>query len=287
MAFAIVACSKPPPPEPPPLRHKPLLSPQGVPDVTTVSDEFADRPGRVAVEARLLAPKGIGYQQIEWLLDSVHRQAASRRGFKNAGRPQAVDIRVYDDERATGSPERYIARVRSEGGDPVVEIRIPYPLGAEVNKMLDERPDFIGIRPRAKAEDAAGKLVVTVPFVDGRTDDYLPKVSYVRALQEWSSWTLDLFAKYPALLDLTFVGVHRGAELVRVEVTRAQFSEIGLRGVEEDIGAFQGGYLGGIMSGEISEAAVQRKVDARRKQAYRQVLAKLPREQVSVAASLR
>ena len=284
----IAACSPPPPPaEPAPLRHKPLLSPSGVPDVQTLVDESIDRPDRVAVEARLLAPKGIRYRQLEWLLESVHRQAAGRGGFKNARRPQAVDIRVFDDAAAAASPERYIARVRSESGDPVTEIRIPFPLGEEVKAMLDARPDYRKIRPVAVADDAGGKLVVTVPFVDGQTDVYRPKLTYVRAISEWSSWTLDLFGKYPALADLTFVGEHRGAPVVSIRVTREQYATMGLGRAEESIGAYQGDFRAGLMSGQISEAAMTRKVDTRRAQTYRDLLSSLPRGQVTVSSSLR
>jgi hypothetical protein len=256
-----------------------------VPDVQTISDESTDRPDRVSVEARLLAPRGIRYRQLEWLLESVHRQAAGRGGFKHARRPQAVDIRVFDD--AAAPPERYIARVRSEAGDPVREIRIPFPLGDEIQALIAARPDYKTIRPSAVADDAKGAVTVTVPYVDGPNDQYLAKLGYVRALMEWSVWTLELFGKFEALADLTFVGEHRGTKVVFVRVTRDQFAQLGLQRAEEDIGAYQGEFLAGVMNGQISEAAVQKKVEVRRARSYREILASLPREQVSVASSLR
>jgi hypothetical protein len=284
---AVAACSQPAPPEPPGPRFAPLLSPSGVPDVETVLDEVIDRPDRVAVEVRLLAPKGLRYAQLQWLLESVHRQAAGRRGFQNARRPRGVDIRVYDDRDAARDATRYLARVRSEGGDPVTEIRIPFPLGEEVGKMIAARPDFAKIRPTAEADDTAGRLTVRVPYVDGPTDEYLPRLGRARALEEWSSWTLDLFDKYPALSDFTFVGEYKGTDVVRVEVTRAQLGEIGLRQAEEDLGAYQGDLRPHLMSGKLSEADLARKVEARRLKAYADLLAHLPRAQVSIAPSLR
>jgi len=239
------------------------------------------------VEVRLLAPRGIRYRQLEWLLESLHRQAAGRRGFKHARRPQAVDIRVFDDAATAASPERYIARVRSESGAPVTEIRIPFPLGEEVKALLDAQPGDQKIRPVAAADDAAGRLSLTVPFVDGEKDAYLPKVTYLRAIREWSSWTLDLFRKYPALADFTFVGEHKGAPVVSIRVTREQYATLGLQSAEESFGAYQGEFLAGMMNGQISEAAVLRKVDARQVRTYREVLGRLPRGQVTISSSLR
>jgi len=287
IALAVVSCSKAPPPKEEPKKpsFRPLLSPAGAPEVTTISDEATDVPERVAVEARLLAPKTIDYMQLDWLLDSVHRQAAGRRGFKNARHPQSVDIRVYDD--AAAPRDGYIGRVRSEGGDPVKEIRLPFPLGKEVAKMIAERPDYQKIRPTAESDDAAGKLLVRVPYVDGRTDEHLKKLPYGRALQEWSVWTLDLFAKYPALKELTFVGVHRDKEVLSIRLTDEQFGTLGLRAAEEDLGQFQNDLAVGMVEGTLTEKQVMQKMLVKRKDLYRKVLGRLPKDQVRISRSLR
>ncbi|MEK6606146.1 MAG: hypothetical protein AABZ30_00630 [Myxococcota bacterium] len=285
VCVALGACGDKPPEK---LVFPPMRPPSGAPAFETVRDEAVDTPGRVGIEAVLVVPQRTEYEGLERLLPSLARQARARSGFRNAPRPGFVDVRVYDDRAKAADADGWLGRVRVDGADePQVDIRIPFPLGKRVAALLDKNPEFVGIRPKVDAVDAEGKLLLTLPFVEPGEDAYLAKIDYGRAVQIFNTWARDLFAKFPALRELAFVGEHQGTSLLQVRLTREQYDALGITKIEEDLGAFVGQFMGGMLQGAIEDAVVQAKLAKKRRQVYGAMLAKLPAEQVVVSKKLR
>lgn len=270
------------------LRFAQFQAPSGVPDPKTVRDEPIDQPGKVGFETVLVVPPTIEWEQLNRFLDSVSRQARSRSGFKNAPRAQFADIRVYNDEGRAGDPNGWVGQIQIQGDEePKIDIRIPYPIGKFVGKAIAESPEYGTIRPKVESVDADAQVTVTYPFITLGEDAYMKKVDYGTAVHEFNSWALELFRKHKALKDLTFVGEHRGKELVRIRMTREQEAQINITKIEEDLAAFSGQFMAGQMYGQVSDAAVAAKVARERKRVYQIELGQLPPDQVVIDKSLK
>jgi hypothetical protein len=280
-----IACPKD---DAPKLTFTPYESPSGVPDPQTVKDEAIDEVGRVGIDTVLLLPATLEYEQLDRLLQSIGRQARTRSGFKNAPRPQFVDVRIYTDAARTGDANAWVGRLQLKGdGEPLIEMKLPFPLGKTVRKMIDERPEYGTIKPKVDSGDAEGRLELTVPYVTAGEDQYVKKLGYGDAIQEFNSWALMMFRKFPALKDFTFVGEHNGKEVVRIRITREQYDQINITKVEEDLGAFSGEFLVGQMQGAISDEAVQAKLAKKRREVYGAMLKQLPPDQVVISKTLK
>lgn len=280
-----IACAKD---DAPKLTFTPYEAPSGVPDPQTVKDEAIDEVGRVGIDTVLVMPRSTEYEQLDRLLQSIGRQARTRSGFKNAPRPQFVDVRIYTDAAKTGDANGWVGRLQLKGdGEPVIDMRLPFPLGKTVKKMIDERPEYGTIKPKVNSGDAEGRLELTIPYVSPGEDHYVKKLGYGDAIQEFNSWTLMMFRKLPALKDFTFVGEHNGKEVVRIRITREQYEQINITKVEEDLGAFSGQFMAGQMQGAISDEAVAAKLAKERREVYGAMLKQLPPDQVVISKTLK
>lgn len=270
------------------LTFAPFRAPSGVPDPETIRDEGIDQPGRVGIETVLVVPATIEWEQLSRLLDSIGRQARAREGFKHAAHAQFVDVRIYDHVEDTSNANSWLGRLQIQGDkEPVAENRLPFPLEKKVQELIAKRPEYGSIKPTAEAQDVEGHLTVRVPYVVEGEDRYRKQVDFGSAIQEFDSWALLLFRKFPALREFAFIGEHQGKDLVKIRITRAQYDDINIAKVEEDLGAFSGEFLVGQMQGAISDQKVAAKFAKKQCELYGAMLARLPKDQIAIAASLK
>ena len=233
----------------------------------------------------------IDRDELDRLEKSFLRQAADRRGFRKGG-AEVIDIRFYTSEGAAKKGgDDWLGRAWREapGKEPRFENRQKLPLVKWARKALGKQPEFSGaLKPQILANHDEVSIEVIVPFValDG-TGQYVKKLSYQRATADFTSYVSRLFDKIPALKKVTFVGKHDDKEVMRIWLTREQYDQLGLRRIEESLGAYQGKFIEPQMSGRITEKQVARKVAKERRRLYREALGRLPPEQVQLARWLR
>jgi len=164
--------------------------------------------------------------------------------------------------------------------------RIKDKLVLAAEEALGPMPQYTGkLRPRLNA--FGGALTLRIPLVeqDG-SGKYVAKLTFGHVSTTFSSATISLFEKVSALERLTFSGIHRDKVVFQVELTRAQYKQLGLKRLEESLGAYQGRFIERLLDRKITEHEVQRRVDRRRLETYRKVFAKLPGGQVRIVEGL-
>lgn len=251
------------------------LNPEGGGDVTVITE---------------VEPE-VDRDELDKLMASFLRQVKERRGFRVAGPPKRIDLRFYVSEaKAKAGGEDWLAQVlASSGAEPTMTNRQKPPLLKWTKKVLGPQPEFSGtIKPQILADPITYSVELTIPYVnDDGSGTYVEKLTYVKAITEWVSYTRALFEKIPELKKFSFVGKHNDQPVMKIWLTRQQYQELDLQQVEESLGAFQGQFIEPIMSKLISEKAVEKKVVAQRQKVYRETLGRLPAEQVQLAKELK
>ncbi len=273
------------------LYFKDVTPPLGAGKVTIVSDDNANLESGGETTIIATVEPGIDRDELDRLMTSFLRQARERRGFKKGDKAVKIDLRFYVDEaKAKAGGADWLAQVLVSPGanEPTQTNRQKAPLLKWAKKALGPQPEYSGkLQPQILADPAALSIELTIPFVsDDGSGNYVEKLSSVKAITEFVSYTRTLFDKLGELKKLTFIGKHNDETVMKIWLTREQYNELDLRNVEESLGAFQGQFIEPIMSKQISEKAVEAKVIAQRKKVYKETLNRLPQAQVQLAKSL-
>ena len=96
-----------------------------------------------------------------------------------------------------------------------------------------------------------------------------------------------MYVKVPALEKLTFVGTHKDGEVLRVKVaSRTEWNALGVKDLQERIGAQQGRAFAQLSMGKMSDAAVVKEKSARAKKVYQEGLKRLPAGAMTISKKL-
>jgi hypothetical protein len=268
-----------------------LNPPVGVGKVKIVHDESLNLPeGEIHVKA-VVEPE-VDRDELDRLMNSFYRQVKDRRGFLGDGKPHKIDLRFYTSEpAAVAGGEDWLSHVTGSATakEPEIVNKQKAPLLKWARAALGKMPEYSGaLQPQMLADPTTMSIELSIPFVsDDGSGKYVDQLTYVKAITEWVSYTRTLFEKLLDLRKLTFIGKHQDKPVMKIWLTRDQYTALDLQQVEESLGAFQGQFLELIMSKAISEKAVEAKVRAQRHKVYRETLARLPAEQVELDKSLR
>jgi hypothetical protein len=112
-------------------------------------------------------------------------------------------------------------------------------------------------------------------------------LTYGRVTSEFSSYVSTLFDGIERLRKVTFVGTHHGQQVIKVWLTRGQYTELQPRSLEEQMGAFKGKFMNALIARSISEKALEQKLSREQRRLYRAAFSRLPAEQVQLAAEFR
>ncbi|MCA9670509.1 MAG: hypothetical protein KC503_33160 [Myxococcales bacterium] len=258
-----------------------------------ISDVNLNPAGTTSVQVVGVVPKKIDRDDLGRLMRSLWRQVKRRKGFRGKGTPDKIDIRLYTSEaQAKAGGTDWLGQVLRVGQTAKVTYtnRQKLPLLKYAKKAIGKLPQYSGtLKPQFLADADTMELEVKVPFVasDG-TGQYLKKLSYTTLTTTFSSWTRTLFEKIPKLRKLTFEGKHDDEVVVRIWMTREQYEQLNLRQVEEGINAYRGKFVNRMLDGNPRTAKmVEKKAAKKRKKVYREVFARLPKEQVQLAKKYR
>ena len=89
----------------------------------------------------------------------------------------------------------------------------------------------------------------------------------------------------PDLKAVTFNGLHQDAEVLRISLTRQQF-DTDFAGLQETIAAHAAITFQALGTGRASEKGAEKEQEHFKLKTYRQALAALPRNQVTIAPAL-
>lgn len=274
------------------LYFRDLVPPVGMGKVIVVSDESLNLPTGGQVTVLIAIDPDLDKEELDILMDSFYRQVKERRGFQKGDHPEKIDLRFYTSEAsARNGRSDWLAQVLWTSGTnkPVTTNKQKAPLLKWATKALGNQPQFSGQhKPQILANPDLMTIDITVPFVaDDGSGNYVENLTYTKAMTEFVSYTWTLFGKIPTLNKLTFMGKHNDQIVMKIWLTNEQFKQLGLQQVEESLGAFQGQFIELLMTNQVKEKVVEEKLKKQRRKVYREVLARLPQDQVELEKSLR
>jgi hypothetical protein len=268
-----------------------LKIPIGVGKVTVVSDVSLNPSTGGEITVLTAVEPEVDRDELDRLMDSFLRQVKERTGFAGSGKPEKIDLRFYvgEDKAKAGGADWLAQLTASASGEPTKINKQKAPLLKWAMKKMGKMQEFTGtLKPQLLANPSVMALDLTFPIVehDG-TGTYVAKLTYVRAITEFVSYTMTMFEGIPELKKLTFVAKHDDAVVMKIWLTREQYVKLDLRKIEEGLGAFDGALMEKYLSKEVNDKAFEARKVAQRRKVYREALARLPAEQVELTKELR
>lgn len=230
-----------------------------------------------SVEYHVLVPPDTRHADADKLLQSLYRHLMTRRDSE----PAALSGYLYTNEvQFSTPPASPVASMvkRAEAKIPIFENKIELELWQQVEEALElsRRADRKLKRQLTyRAEGDSGRASVSVPFTESGKEDWAPQLSFNQAMNQFTDVALALFSRAPGLKLLHFVGVWKDQEVVRIELSRADFNAMQLRDVEERIGSLHGRAFQELALQKGSDESVARSLNARAAGEYRKILAQL------------
>jgi hypothetical protein len=293
---------------PPPCCEQPAI-PAGVAGFTIVADEVAGPSDgqKVVLRAALSGPTK--RDAVYPVLHTLYRHAMKRGPFE----PIQFVAEVYPSESVarSGGDAQIVARIsrsQSQAG-PQCDNRIAYDLGEQTGRAFDaslgrvpeenlddtchlEAPKKVarvdeGFKHKASYKlDAATRAVeVSFPFLEMGKDEYVEKLKLSSALGQWIEVATTMFRKVPDLGQLTFSGVQDDAEALRISLTRKQFDS-DFAGLQETIAAHSAVTFQSLGTGRSNDKSAEKEQEAFKLKTYKDALAALPKNQVTISPKL-
>jgi hypothetical protein len=283
--------------------------PAGVARFTIVGDEVLGPSDgqRVVLRAALNGPTK--RDDVYPVLHALYRHAMKRGPFE----PIEFTAEVYPNETAArgASDTQMVAKIsrsQSQAG-PQCDNRVPYDLAEQTARAFDaslgrgseENLDdscHLGAPKKAarvdetfkhKASyklDAATKAVdVTWPYLEMGKDEYVDKLKLSTALGDWIEVATSLFRKVPDLAQVSFSGLVNDAEVLHISLTRRQFDS-GFSGLQETIAAHSAVTFQALGTGHTNDKNAEKEQEAFKIKTYKDALADLPKNQVTISPKL-
>jgi hypothetical protein len=269
-----------------------LKAPLGVGKVEIVSDSNLNLPTGGEITVITVVEPEADRDEIDRLLRSFYREVKTRGGFLKG--PEKIDLRFYASTKAAqGGGDDWLAQVlrTSSTAEPTFTNKQKAPLLKWVNQVLKpSMPMFTGeLKPLVLVDPVKMEVEVTWPFVsDDGSGKYVETLSYATAVQGFYATVRGLFEKIEQLTKVTFIGKHDDAVVMKIWMTRKQYVALNMTHVlETQLHAFQGQFVEQLASKTITEKQVERKTAERRRKVFRELFAKLPKEQVELIKDLR
>ena len=245
-----------------------------------------DETNNNSVDYHVLVADGAKHDDAQKLLEHLYRHTSKRREDEPAG----VAVYVYTTEAAFRTPPRTpVAQVVRKAGElgPKFENRIPLEFWQEVEQALlpPPIPGQEGPRVRRDAkwnlklkverDDAQKTLVLTQPYTEPGEDKWAATLSFNQAMQEFADAARALFEEVPDLKGMTFVGTWKDKEVVRIQLSRADYNAVKLGEIDERIGQHHGRVFLELSTGRASDQAAAKTNANLIAKEYRAMLAQL------------
>jgi hypothetical protein len=262
---------------PPPAATGETESPKDSPVAYKV---LKDETSNNSVEYHILVAETTKHDDVEGLLKYLYRHTMTRKEDQPAG----VACYVYFNEAAYQTPPRTpVAQVVKKGSDPgpTFENKVPLEFWQEVEQALRPRPDMprldekFALKLKVERDDANRTLTVTQPYTEAGMDKWADTLSFNQAMQAFTDIGQALFEKVPDLKAMTFVGNWKDKEIVRITLTRSDYSALKLNEIDERIGQHHGTAFLKLATGKGTDASVSKETAAASAKEYRAMLAQL------------
>lgn len=285
--------------------------PAGVPKFTIVADDVTGPSDgqKVIIKAGLLQP--VKRDQVYKPMQVLYANVMKRTAFE----PIHFEGWFYaseSDAKAGGS--NVLAKIVREQSDraPKCENNIKYDFNEQVDRaflrstqgeqaLQEDLNDTCHIGEKKKVArydekfrlkttyklDAGNQAVeITYPYVEMGKDEYVANLKINSAMAAWAEYMTSMFSSAEPLKSLTFVGVWNDEPVVRISVSRDQFDNI-LSRLQETIASHAAITFQSIGMGAKSSEAAEKEQESFKSKTYKDALARLPKEQVTISPKLK
>jgi hypothetical protein len=305
---ALGACASDKPAGPPPCCQQ-VQIPAGVAPFRVVADEVTGPSDGQKVLLRVALARPIKRDEVYPVLHTLYRHAMKRGPFE----PIHFIADVYPGEAAAvaGSDAQVIARISREQSQIAprcinrvlhdFEEQVARAFAASLGRAPPENPedtcrldppkvvarfdDTFSHKPSYKVDTNRQAVEVTFPYLKTGKDEYVESLKLTSALSYWIEFVTGLFRKVPDLKEVSYLGMHDDAPVLKITVTREQF-ERDLSGLQETISAHAAVTFQSIGMGRSSDKAAEREQESFKLKTYRNALDLLPKSQVSISPRL-
>lgn len=271
------------------------VSPKDSPVAYTVLE---DSTANGRVQYHLLVADGTSHDAAQGLLRYLYRYLMQRRDDEPAG----VAAYVYTTEAAYRTPPRTpVAEVVKAPDDlgPTFTNRLPLSVRQELEQALHPRRAGENDEQLAKrlADEHKDKLQVTletdeahktatvrVPFTESGKDEWAAALSFNQAMNRFTDTAIAAFDGAPDLAGLLFIGVWKGDEVLRVALSREDYTAAHLSDLEDRIGQLHGRVFLELATERKSEAQATKENAGRIAKEYRAMLGKLKSKAIVAVA---
>jgi hypothetical protein len=129
-------------------------------------------------------------------------------------------------------------------------------------------------------------LEVTYPFLEMGKDEWQKGLTFSAAMMAWTEVAARLFENVPDLRQMTFIGMHDDAQIMKIVMDRQQYDGIN-RGLRETIAAHRGITFQQVGMRRMNDQQAAKEEQTFRTKTYRDALTKLPKAQVSISPKLK
>lgn len=259
------------------------------PKCKVLEDTWDD--AKLIAEFHVLVPPETKHDEAEKHMQALYRFLMTRR----AAPPTQLSAFVYTDEAQFKTPPRSpVGQVTLKPGEkaPTFENKIALELWQQVEQSINlaGRADrkFKKNKLEYVADQEKGKVTITQPFTEGATEEWAKELSFAMAAGHFTEFALELFNNIPDLKYFTYAARWKDAEVMHIEISRADFQRLRLREVEEKIGQLAGRTFVELQpeKGNANEAAVEKAHQRRKAAEYKKVLDQLPKTQVIISSQI-
>jgi hypothetical protein len=244
-----------------------------------------DRTDNNAVEYHVLLAEGTKHDDVEGLLKYLYRYLSTRRD-----EPASVAGYVYFNEAGYRTPPRApIAQVVRKSGEngPAFENRVPLEFWQEIKEAIGPRSDEkFKLQMKVERDDTQKTVTLTVPYTEPGEDRWADHISFNQAMNTFTDLAQAMFSKVPELKQLTFVGLYKDKEVVRIALDREDYKAVQLSEIDERIGQHHGTAFLKLATGKGTDKSVAKENATVIAKEYRAMLAQL-KGKAKVDASLK
>ena len=269
------------------LYFDPIRPPVGFDHVKVVTDLSMNPAtgGYVTVNAVVKADED--RDELNGLMKSLFRQVKDRKSMfkRHKGKLDKIDIRLYDTEaKARAGGKDWLARVHrvSRNSEEAYENKQKLPLLKWAKKALGKG------KYQLLADHETLSLEFSDAFVDSETNTPVKKISYEVFANDFIRTVDNVFKKITQLKKLTVVRKHEDKVVAKIWLTREQFAGLDIRlTLEQKYNAVVGPLVQDLATGQMTEAKYVKIKTKQLRKVMREILGKLPKEQVELIKELR
>jgi hypothetical protein len=286
--------------------------PAGVPKFTVVSDEVTGPSDGQKVIMRLGMLQPVKRDQMYAPMKLLYAYAMKRTPFE----PIHFEGWFYASESAakSGGEASALGKIVREQSDraPKCENYVKYNFNEQVDRafihstrgeqeLQEDLNDTCHIGEKKKQVRYDEKFVhkttykldpgnqaveISYPYVEMGKDEFVADLKLNSAMAAWAEYMTSMFSNAQELKSLTFVGIYKDEPAIKISVSRQQFDNI-LARLQETIASHAAITFQTIGMGAKSSEQAEKEQEKFKSKTYRDALAKLPKEQVTISGKLK